>query len=307
MPYSILDKPIETAIFDRGRDFVLRVKFRPANTLPTGGILTQDEVRDLDHLEPSTLANENQLTTTEQFTLVAEKDENLADWDALTNLMVKWLSQYHVPWLEELNSKAVHSALPPAPTYQIEEIEANLWVVNANTTDENGEFDPTTGTAFSLADQRIVTCRHVLGDNLTVHKPQSPSQTRPARVTYESELFDLAILEIDQNTDVGLPIGSGDDVKRFDHLLVAGFPNFRLGDRAFISPGVAVGFRTSSAIRRIMTNARIVSGNSGGPALNADGKVIGICATGGSSHREADLTEDTSIIPIEVLKLSGQL
>lgn len=90
-----------------------------------------------------------------------------------------------------------------------------------------------------------------------------------------------------------------------DHVAVCGFPNFRLGDSGVLSPGIVVGTRMKSGVQRLLTNAGIVAGMSGGPAIGADNHVIGICVTGSDNFQTARDTEDQSIIPVEALDLLG--
>ncbi|MBC7953116.1 MAG: hypothetical protein H7Z12_15020 [Rhodospirillaceae bacterium] len=73
-----------------------------------------------------------------------------------------------------------------------------------------------------------------------------------------------------------------------------------LGER---TPGIVVGFRPVSEIRRILTNAPIVTGGSGGPVLDRDVKAIGVAVTGAESLGEVGDTEDLGIIPIDALDI----
>lgn len=59
-------------------------------------------------------------------------------------------------------------------------------------------------------------------------------------------------------------------------------------------------------IRRILTNAAIVKGNSGGPVFDCNSNVIGIAVTGSDSLTTAQDTENHGIIPVEALKLIGR-
>jgi S1-C subfamily serine protease len=123
-------------------------------------------------------------------------------------------------------------------------------------------------------------------------------------VVAQDKTIDLMILSIgiEKEKMLGLSAGSGDDLKHMEHVAVAGFPNYRIGDTGVIIPGLVVGFRMVSGIRRILTNAPIVAGNSGGPVIGSNNRVIGIAVTGAERMDRAQETEDHGIVPIDALK-----
>ena len=104
-------------------------------------------------------------------------------------------------------------------------------------------------------------------------------------------------------TRSNIQAGDGSRLEIKDILTVAGFPNYRLGDTPSITDGRIRSFRTISTIRWMLLDAPIISGNSGGPVMNRDNKVVGIAATGGDSAEEAKKTEHNGVIPIGVLDL----
>ena len=93
----------------------------------------------------------------------------------------------------------------------------------------------------------------------------------------EFETIDIALIEAPGlRLGKGLPRGSADGLKQLDHVAIAGFPNHNFGDTGILLPGIIVGFRQISSIRRLLVNAPIVAGNSGGPAINARAEVVGV-------------------------------
>ena len=57
------------------------------------------------------------------------------------------------------------------------------------------------------------------------------------------------------------------------------------------------------AVRRLLTNAGIVAGMSGGPAVSSGREVIGVCANGAPYMQETRDTEDQAIIPIAAVEM----
>jgi S1-C subfamily serine protease len=125
----------------------------------------------------------------------------------------------------------------------------------------------------------------------------------PVNVLARHQVVDLAILEITGDTSSRLQQADPSVASQMDNLLVLGHPNYRIGDSPIASPGLIVGFRPQSGIRRLLTNASIVAGCSGGPVLDKGSRVIGVAVTGADSFDEVRNTEDISVIPIDALRL----
>ena len=139
------------------------------------------------------------------------------------------------------------------------------------------------GTGVVLtADGEILTNAHVVDGVSSINVTLAgESQSRPARLIGADRAADLALLRIDAT---GLPVAElgtsadvavGDDVVAIGNALaLRGGPTVTRGivsalDRTLETP---VGAMTGL----IQTDASISSGNSGGPLVDATGKVIGI-------------------------------
>lgn len=104
---------------------------------------------------------------------------------------------------------------------------------------------------------------------------------------------DVALIKVEGKSFPALPLGSIEDITTGSELQVIGFPGVVGGNNSFLldtsanaEPTVTKG--VVSAIKKakgdqknlIQTDASINHGNSGGPALDKDGKVIGIATYG---------------------------
>ena len=98
---------------------------------------------------------------------------------------------------------------------------------------------------------------------------------------------DVAIIKIDANNLPTVPIGDSDAVNVNDRVYVIGYPGAAdISNSSSLvatsSDGIisAVKSKDASETPLLQTNANINHGNSGGPAFNANGEVIGIATFG---------------------------
>lgn len=217
-------------------------------------------------------------------------------WRMLTVFIIEWLQGVCLPRIEELNHKSVMHALKDSPVYVVNNLLAGLCVLECEETSLQG-------TGFYLKGMGIITCSHSVGTNTKVFLASDPSKKFDVKVLKRSTVIDLAVLSSDIKFPLELEKGEGDSLNQMDHLLVTGFPNYRIGDSGVVIPGIITAHRIVSSIRRILTNASIVAGCSGGPVFDKDSKVIGVAVTGSDNFSNAQNTEDHAIIPIEALNL----
>jgi len=172
------------------------------------------------------------------------------------------------------------------------------------------------GTAFSLADGRMVTCEHVVCHidgarsactKIMAFRASEVTNRRAVHAIAAHAVVDLALLELEGGASSQLLAGRADKLTQMDRVWVAGFPNYHLGDTGFVSPGVVTAFRMFSGVRRLLTDARIVAGSSGGPAFLSDGSVIGVAVTGAKTPDDVDRTENHGLIPIDALQFVATL
>ena len=229
-----------------------------------------------------------------RFTYIGPYQDSYACWPDINKNLIAWLNHIVLPEVLRRNESRILRAIPKPPQFNLEAIRRSCWILEC-------EESMTQGTAFNLSGTGFITCQHVLGPNTVAFHPDNISEKYPVTVTAQNENVDLAILSIGQDQVGGLVSGSADKLKVMDHIAVAGFPNYRRGDTGVIIPGLVVGFRPVSGIRRILTNAPIVAGNSGGPVVDGNNQVAGIAVTGADFMEKAQETENHGIIPIDAL------
>jgi S1-C subfamily serine protease len=229
------------------------------------------------------------------FTYVGPFNSSNANWSDFHQHVMDWLNQVVLPQVIERNQQRVIRALPQSQVIDPSRIMPCLWVLES-------EKESKQGTAFALEDIGLVTCHHVLGKDTFAFQPGNLSIKYPINIIATNKDLDLAIIRITAKIDFQLPLGSADNIKQLDHLTIAGFPNFNYGDTGVIIPGSVVGFRVVHSVRRILTNAPIITGNSGGPVLDARNAVVGVAVTGADRMESVQDTENHGVIPIDAIK-----
>jgi S1-C subfamily serine protease len=140
------------------------------------------------------------------------------------------------------------------------------------------------GSGFVLnRDGYILTNAHVVLDATAVEVGFSSGDTYPAEVVGVDESTDVGVLKVDVPADALTPLelGSADDVAVGDPVVAIGNP---LGTERTITSGIisAVAREIDSLVPGIkiygalQTDAAINHGNSGGPLIDRNARVIGI-------------------------------
>jgi S1-C subfamily serine protease len=178
-----------------------------------------------------------------------------------------------------------------------------------------------TGSGFVLDRQgHVLTNAHVIDHAVTVSVTFSGRQTRDAQIVGKDESTDLALLKVDpKGLDLRpLELGDSSSVEVGDPTVAIGNP---FGFDRTLTTGVV------SALQRritapdnytidnvIQTDAALNPGNSGGPLIDAAGRVIGInsqIATGGSGSGNVGIgfavPINTAKSVVAELKLHGRV
>lgn len=145
------------------------------------------------------------------------------------------------------------------------------------------------GSGFIISsDGYIVTNDHVAGSASKIIVTMTDGKQYDARVIGSDRTSDVALLKIDGKNLPFLELGNSDDILVGEWAIALGNP-FGLFD-INSKPTVTVGVISNTGVDlqpqedriyrgMLQTDAAISSGNSGGPLVNAEGKVVGINAT----------------------------
>ncbi len=134
------------------------------------------------------------------------------------------------------------------------------------------------GTGFAVsAEGHVVTNDHVVRGCRSVRVRRLDESLSPAKVVATSRADDLALLKIDR-ADAVAPFRSGREVRQGDQVVAFGFP---LSGTLASSGNLTLGNITALAglgndVRFLQISAPIQPGNSGGPLLDMNGRIIGV-------------------------------
>ena len=155
-------------------------------------------------------------------------------------------------------------------------------------------------SGFVIGDGLIVTSYHVIEDMLTGSTARlvNSALIHPIElIVVADKAHDLVILKSSGISAPPLPLSDSDTVRIGDPVYVTGNPKgylgtFSVGYISAIQPGDVF-----VADKVFQMTAPISHGSSGGPVLNADGKVIGIVSGGDTTGNDLNFAS-----PVNYLK-----
>jgi len=123
---------------------------------------------------------------------------------------------------------------------------------------------------------------------------------------------DVAVLKIEATNLPTLPLGNDTDLRPLDNLIVIGYPGAvstnpvlsSTGQEPSVITGEFSGYQpTIQGWRAIQMQAPITHGNSGGPALDSSGRVIGIATFGSVDPTTLQETPGFNfLVPVSIVK-----
>ena len=134
------------------------------------------------------------------------------------------------------------------------------------------------GSGFVISpDGYFLTNYHVIaGQDSSIKILISENDSLTASIVRVSEFADLALLKCDRNFEMAILMDPTLEVSLADEVYAIGTPlSIELGQT--VSKGIVSGMRKNDInIKIIQTDVSVNPGNSGGPLLSSDGKLIGV-------------------------------
>ncbi len=202
------------------------------------------------------------------------------------------------------------NAYKNVPTYSVEYTQAADGTIQVNQTQTgtvNQEISSGSGF-FITSGGYILTNKHVVSDATNTYMVNYNNTEIPAQVIYRDPNYDLAIVKVDGNNYPTLPLADSSGVTVGENVVAVGNALGRITDYATqgtvtaLSQNITVDGDNGSAenLQNVLqTNAKLYPGDSGGPLLDLNGKVIGVntATTVGSRFASAGFS-----IPINTAK-----
>jgi S1-C subfamily serine protease len=136
------------------------------------------------------------------------------------------------------------------------------------------------GSAFFVQHDTLITNVHVVQQDGYVTLRRMDGSSVSARVHTRAPAFDIAVLKVAQGSasQPFLPMGTSQSLKAGQEVVVIGSALGTLQNS--VSRGIVSGLRNSGGVTLVQSDAAANPGNSGGPMLDRNGRVVGILTAG---------------------------
>ncbi len=217
-----------------------------------------------------------------------------AEWDAeLLNAMAASIAVGQAPKLILSENGYLYSSIKKTVafvnTLDDEEASSDLNEDTAKSEDRSQSKQMASGSGFIVsADGHILTNAHVIDGCSTIRV-----NGQPADLVASSEEFDLALLVASKSSSKKVAVFATNSAKLNSDVTAIGYPYAGLlggmnVTRGSVSSLVGLG----GDAKTMQITAPVQSGNSGGPLLSSDGKVVGVVVSKLDAVAVADIIGD---------------
>lgn len=168
------------------------------------------------------------------------------------------------------------------------------------------------GSGFVISeDGYILTNNHVVADAKDIFVTLVEGKEYKAKVVGADERTDIALIKVDADGLPALPIGNPGTLKKGEWVMAIGSP-FGLDSTVTVGIVSAINRDTGEYLPFIQTDVAVNPGNSGGPLLNMEGKVVGVNSqivsrSGGFMGISLAIPIDEAMSVVEQLKSHGKV
>jgi S1-C subfamily serine protease len=184
--------------------------------------------------------------------------------------------------------------LPKSPTYAVSQLARAATCVLVN------DDESKTATGFFLHGIGLITCHHVVEWVTQAFYPDALSGRYSVTLVESKPDADLAVCKTNLPARYELSPNFA-DLRNNAGVFLYGFPQYNPGFPGQFQQGQITGRRQMFGCTRYIVSMRIVAGNSGGPLLDAFGRVVGVAITGDVDQEKGYSPSDYGAIPIRYL------
>jgi len=131
------------------------------------------------------------------------------------------------------------------------------------------------GSGFFINSRHILTNHHVVGDNTEVRVLLQDGTKLEGRVLNRDARRDVALVAVEGSGLNGLGVRLG-DLPVGTEVFAVGAP-IQMGLQGSVTKGIVSSYRMVRDQRMLQSDVAIYGGNSGGPLVDGQGQVVGIC------------------------------
>jgi S1-C subfamily serine protease len=168
------------------------------------------------------------------------------------------------------------------------------------------------GVVVDAAEGLVLTNFHVIGAGGDI-EAGSPGELEPASVRAAAPCDDLALLEVDGLEGfTSLALGAQNEIAQGDQVVALGYPVSAAGASSLTTTaGVVSAVRTSLRLpapdsprflNLVQTDAALNPGNSGGPLVGEDGKLVGINTILFQGTRDTPITDQGYAVGVDRIR-----
>ena len=169
------------------------------------------------------------------------------------------------------------------------------------------------GVVVDAAERLVLTNFHVIGSGGQIEAGR-PGRLEPASVRGAAPCDDLALLEVDSLEGFeALPLGAQDEIAQGDQVVALGYPASASGGSSLTTTaGVVSAVRTSLRLpapdsprflNLVQTDAALNPGNSGGPLVGRDGRLVGVNTILFQGSPEAPVTSQGYAVGVDRIRV----
>ena len=158
------------------------------------------------------------------------------------------------------------------------------WVLEK---DANDPKNSSQGSAFFLQDYGLISAFHCVegAKKIEIFHPHHPNLRYPVSIAKFCKQRDLVVLDHAVPKGQFLNLETAVRTTRTGDLVrILGFPSFGPGSSLQVRDGKIVAHQTKSAVKQLVVDGKINQGNSGGPIVDQNDRVVGVAHKGGPSE-----------------------